>query len=115
MDITGLDSIQVSQRMAVHVEQYIMGFKLSDGDSLFQENYKLHYDEVEVIPDKHKGKFTGDEWFNAASGFIEAAGREYIIMLLASEDSATAYLLILQWTDEQGEEKTAIIGNFLCS
>ena len=112
--IKDLDIVQISQKMVTHVAKHIEGFALPHGDSLFQESYKLHYDEVE-IPDKHKGFFTGDEWFNGANGAIEVAGREHVIMLLASEDYAVAYLLTLQWTDEHGEEKTKVIGDFLCS
>ena len=111
--IKGLDMVQISQKMAAHVAAHVEGFTLAAGASLFQESYALHRDEVTVIPDTHKEKFLGVEWFNGASGVIEAAGREYIIMLLSSEDYSTAYLLSIQGAEDG--ENLLIIGDFLCS
>jgi len=114
--IKDLDMVQISQRMAVYVAKHIEGFTLTAGDSLFQESYTLHHDEVAVIPDTHKEKFLGVEWFNGASGVIEAAGREYVIMLLSSYDYSTAYLLSIQGADDiEDGENPLIIGDFLCS
>ena len=51
MDITGLDIVQISAKLAVHVESHITGYKLPKGQSLFQENYLLDYSECkEAIP-----------------------------------------------------------------
>jgi len=114
MNITGLDMVQISRLMAVHVENHVKGFKLSDGDSLFQESYLLHYDEVEAsIPEQHRHRFNSADKFNGASGFIEADSQEHFVMLLISEDYTTAYLLSMQGSDLEGNEQAVIIGDFL--
>ena len=111
MNITRLDMAQISQLMSVYVERYVKGFKLSEGDSLFQESYLLHYDEVE-IPEQHRHRFTNTDKFNGASGFIKADSQENFVMLLISEDYTTAYLLSMQGSDLEGNEQTVIIGDF---
>jgi len=42
MDITGLDIIQISQRMVTYAENHFKGFKLAQGDSLFQESTSMN-------------------------------------------------------------------------
>jgi len=111
MNIKGLDMAQISRLMAIYVESHVKGFKLSEGDSLFQESYLLHYDEVE-IPEQHRHRFTSTDKFNGASGFIEVDSRQYVLMILVSEDYSTAYLLSIQGPDLEGNEQTVIIGDF---
>ena len=58
MDIKGLDTEQISIKLSVHVENHIKGFKLSAGESLFQESYLLHIEDAkETIPSKYHPHF----------------------------------------------------------
>ena len=114
MNITGLDMVQISQRMEAYVQNHIKGFIQTCNTSIFQESYVLDFTEIKAtIPPRYHHLFKDTDKFNGASGFIEHDSQEYTIMLLSDENYATAYLLALQWTDASGEEHTAIIGDFL--
>jgi hypothetical protein len=114
MDIKGLDMTQISQKLAIYVESYFDGFRLPERDSLFQESYRLHFDEVkDSIPRQHHHLFGDDNWFNGASGFIEVGTQEHLVMLLADENYETVFTLCLQEADEEGDERTIIIKDFL--
>jgi len=114
MNIAGLNMTEVSQRMATYVQSHINDFTLSAGASMFQESYIFDFTEIKanILPRYHH-LFKDTDKFNGASGFIEHDSQEYTIMLLTDESYATAYLLTLLWTDTNGEERTAIIGDFL--
>ena len=112
MDIKGLNTVQISQQLAVYLESHIQGFKLSEGESLFQENFTLHFQEVkENIPTQHHHLFNDSHKFNVVTGFITAGSQVYILSLLADENYTTAYFLFLQ--EAKGEQKNIIIRNFL--
>jgi len=116
LDVRGLDATDISRRMEKYVSAHFKGFKLSGGNSLFQENYVLDFTEVKaMIPQEYHHLFKDTDLFNGASGFMEHDSQTYIIMLLSDENHATAYLLTMQWTDKTGKENTVIIGDFLCS
>ena len=114
MNITGLDMVQISQHMEAYVQSHIKGFTLTAGVSMFQESYIFDFTEIKAnIPPRYHHLFKDTDKFNGASGFIEHDSQEYTIMLLSDENYTTAHLLTLLWTDTNGEERMAIIGDFL--
>ena len=114
MDITGLDIVQISAKLAAHAESHITGYKLPKGQSLFQENYLLHFDECrDFIPARYHHHFKAADKFNGFSGFVEAGGQQYVLMLLAGEALTTAYLLSAQSADAEGSAEAIIIADFL--
>ena len=116
MDIQGLDTTQISTKLSAYLENHIKGFKLSAGESLFQESYLLCFEDAkEMIPGKYHHIFTGTDIFNGLSGFIEVDGKQYTIMLLADEPLSRAYLLSIQYPDTEGGEISTILADFLCS
>ena len=113
--IKGLDTVQISAKLSAYVGNHIKDFKLPVGQSLFQESYLLDYEDTkETIPDKYHHLFADTDMFNGLSGFIDADGKQYTIMLLADEILSKAYLLSIQHQDTKGGEISAIIGDFVC-
>ena len=113
--IKGLDAAQISTKLSVYLENHVTGFTLPVGQSIFQENYLLHFEDVmETIPRQYHHLFTDTDKFSGLSGFIQA-NEQYTVMLLADETLSKAYLLTLQYQDTKGGEISAIIGDFLCS
>ena len=115
LNIQGLDTAQISEKLSVYVENHIRGFMLSDGESLFQENYLLSFDECkDAIPSKYHHLFTDTDMLNGLSGFIKAGAKQYIVMLLVDEAFTKAYLLSMQGAGAEGSDETVIIADFLC-
>jgi hypothetical protein len=114
MDAKSLNITEISQNMAIYVENYLGKFKLSDGESLFQENYLLHFDEVkDFIPEQYHHLFNDGSKFNGASGFIKVGTQEHCVMMLADENYGKIYLLCLQETDANGQVRLIVIKDFL--
>ena len=81
----------------------------------FEESYQLHFDEISRnIPHEYHEYFKDNAVINSASGSVEKADYDYIVILVSSEDYSTAILLLLQKIDNQtGETETEIIKNFI--
>jgi len=119
LEVKGLDSTEISQKLEMYVAECFNGYKLDAGQSMFQEGYTLHFDEVaDIIPSEHHHLFTNESKFNGMSGYIttEYVGggvAERTVMLLMDGDSENVYLLYLQETNQEGEERTTLIKDFL--
>ncbi|MCL1882139.1 MAG: hypothetical protein FWF81_00070 [Defluviitaleaceae bacterium] len=119
LDVKGLDVYELSRKMEKFVTAHFNDYKLGADESMFMEGHLFYYEEVQkMFPSKHQHLFTGDCKFLGMSGYITVnhAGDkadERIIMLLMDEQSERAYLLCLEETDEQGNENTVIIEDFL--
>jgi len=117
--VKGLDTVEISQRMVRYVANYFYDYKLGAGQSMFVENFILHFDEVrDTIPAEHHILFTDDDKFSGMSGYVtvdyaQSESKEHVVMLLMDEHSTYIYFLCLQETNEKGEDKIIIINDFL--
>jgi len=51
LEVRGLDSAEISQKLEKYVADYFNGYKLGVGQSMFMEGYVLEFDELnECIP-----------------------------------------------------------------
>jgi len=113
--IKNLDVVEISQMMKTYVAGYPTGYSLCAGQSMFSENYLLHFEEVkDIVPVEYHHHFTDDCKFNGLSGYIpndyaEHQSNERIVMLLTDEHRQRAFLLLVQESDNS----TTIIKDFL--
>ena len=119
--VKGLDVYEISKKLEPYVSDYFSGFKIGTNESLLQEGFLFTYDEVnDMIPAKHHHLFTDDCKLLGMSGYItlsNTAGKpdERILMVLFDEDSEYLYLVCLQEENEQGDEQSIIIADFITS
>ena len=100
--------VEVSDIMKPYIIEYFANCKLLDSDyGIFQETYHLGYDEVKhLIPVKYQGQFCNEDNFWGTSGYIQFEHKadsykrkEYVAMLLTTEDQAHVLFLYLQVQD----------------
>ena len=118
--VTGLDSVEISQKMERYVIDCFPAFKLDTGQSMFMEGHIFYLEEIDsVIPDKYRHLFTDESKFICMSGFITVGhaqdqSDERTIMLIMNDSGKRAYLLLcLQEVDGTGEERIFMIKDFL--
>ena len=116
MDVVGLDTSEISQKLEKYVVDYFQGFKLGKNQSMFAEGHTFDFTEVlHLIPEPHHHAFTDDSKFLGMCGDITVSNpqgqpTEHTLMLLLNEESSQAYVLATQQPD-MGE--TVIIKDFL--
>jgi len=119
LEVKGLDSTGISQKLEIYVSNYFEGYSLGAGQSMFMEGHMFYFDEVSgIIPAEHHHLFTDESKFNGMSGYVivghvEGKADERIISVLMDEQNDYVYLLCLQETGEQGEVQPTIIKDFL--
>ena len=113
--VKGLDIIEIGRVMETYVAEYVAGYRLGLGQSMFAESHMLYFNEVKaIIPGKYHNLFTDESKFIGASGYamdnhVQGKADEYVVMLLMDEHSERAFLLCLQETDNS----ISIIKDFL--
>ena len=121
LEVKGLDSTEISQKLEKYVADYFKGYKLGTGQSMFMEGYELEFCEInDWIPAEYHNHFTNDDKFTCMSGYIvidykDGKADERVISIVMDEHSEYIYLLCLQDADEKGEENIIIIGDFTCT
>jgi len=117
--VRGLDVYEISQKLEKYVSDYFAGFKLGADESLFHEGHLFWFEEIEgMFPKKHLKFFSDKDKFLCMSGFIAIRNtldeeEQHVISLIMNEHGERAFLLCVEKADEDGEEKTAIIKDFL--
>ena len=121
MNIKGLTSAEISEKVYVYVKEYFKGSTITNhAGELFQENYNLEYGEIAVdLPQKHM--FQDTDQINNTSGFVyldnisqEHNGYEFIIILLSNSDYSNALYLILQRINtETNDTEHIMLKNFM--
>ena len=115
LEVKGLDSTEISQKLEIYVAEYFNGYKLGEGESMFMEGYVLEFGEVnDWIPTEYHNHFKDDDKFNCMSGYIVVDNKdgktdERIISIVMDEHSEYVYLLCLQ----ESEDSTTIVKDFL--
>ena len=122
LNVQGLDMFQISKKMEDWLSEHFTGYTVTSGvNGIFQESYRLAYDEIDHLLVKPEGKqlFDGSEWFNAVSGFFELTNAEnniaetYTAKLVLDEQQTQAlYLYASKWSACTQSEVNILIKNF---
>jgi len=113
--IGGIDSTGISKLVEKHVSEYFSGYRLDEGQSMFQEGNIFYFEEVkEIIPTKYHQFITDVDKFGGLSGCITLeSGEEHIVSVMMCECGAYIYFLFTQEPDEGGIERAVIIKDFI--
>jgi hypothetical protein len=119
MNVKELDVYEISRKLERYIADYFNGYRLGANESMLQEGYLLYFEEIEsMLPKKYLKLFADKDKFLCMSGFIaldksHGETEQHVISLLMDEQGERAFLLCLEKTNEDGEEKTIIIKDFL--
>ena len=123
MDIQGLDMSQIGVKMEVFLTEHFTGYTVESGtNGIFQESIRFAYDEIEHLLVQPEGMklFSGDEWFNGASGFFELSNisngetETFTAMLILDEFQSNAlFLYASRWSATTQSEVNILIKNFM--
>ena len=119
LDIKGLDATKINQKLKKFISDYFPNFNLSEDEPLFQEGHLFSLDEISgMLPEKYFEIFTEESKFICMCGFFNDGNLrndvdECFISLVLDESHEYAYLLCLNETDKDGEERTIVIKDFL--
>jgi len=117
--IGGIEATGISQLMEKYVAEYFNGYKLDEGESMFQEGHVFYFEEIkDVIPAKYHHFIKNEDKFGGLSGYItigckDGNADERIISVLMCECGSYLYLLSTQEIGENGIERTIIIKDFI--
>ena len=123
LDVQGMDMSQIGINMEAFLLEYFTGYTVESGtNGIFQETIRLAYDEVDHLLIQPEGKqlFSGDEWFNGVSGFVELSNisngetETYTAMLVLDESQSNAlFLYASRWSATTQSEVNILIKNFM--
>ena len=108
--IGGIDSTGISKLVEKHVSEYFSGYRLDEGQSMFQEGNIFYFEEVkEIIPTKYHQFITDKDKFGGLSGcFTLESGEERIISVLLCECGTYLLWLYVHELDTDGIEPVII-------
>ena len=117
MDITGLDILQISEKIYPYVTDYFKGCKLSDFKEWSFESYIFNLSELtHLIPAQHQHRFKDTDKFNGASGFLDFEtvpedyeNKKFLLMTITDEDNTKIYFLYVQELNEDYDKQSDIL------
>ena len=122
LDVQGLDILQISKKMEVHLTEHFTGHTLiNDTNGIFQESYRLAHEEIDHLLIQPEGVqlYNGDEWFCGASGIVELTNisngekETYTVMLVLDEPQSKAlYLYVSKWNATTQSDVDTLVKNF---